>query len=204
MRKIIVAVIILIILITLGGFGLYRHNEARKAELATHPTPGLLLDETTEATTEQTATPTKLDLNNNPSSDTENNENTQFPKGIALDENGNLLSDKDIQESKAKEQESIAKEQEETTSETESEKITGTVSQETLSENEIQKADEGLDGKVHQDTIQSMRNSAKVEVKKLQSEKKPGFEGITDEAINNYTEAELDELWVKIYQNLSY
>lgn len=197
MRKIIIAIIIIIILGTIGGFCLYRHNEARKAELATHPTAGLLLDETTEATTEQTEAPTKSDLNNSSSDDTENNDNTQFPKGISLDENGNILSDKDIQESKAIEQE-------ETTSETESEKITGTVSQETLSENEIQKADEGLDSKVHQDTIQSMRNSAKVEVKKLQSEKKPGFEGITDEAINNYTEAELDELWVKIYQNLSY
>lgn len=174
MRKIIIAVIILIILGTIGGFGLYRHNEARKAELATHPTAGLIIDDTTEASTEA---PTKLDLGNQSSSDTESK---QLPKEIALDENGNILSDKDTQESKANEQESIAKEQTETTSETESEKITGTVSQETLSENEIQKADEGLDSKVHQDTIQSMRNSAKVEVKKLQAEGKPGFEGITE------------------------
>lgn len=74
MRKIIIAIIILIILGTIGGFCLYRHNEAKKAELATHPTPGLLLDETTEATTEQTEAPTKLDLGNQSSSDTENNE----------------------------------------------------------------------------------------------------------------------------------
>lgn len=199
MRKIVIAVIILIILGTIGGFCLYRHNEARKAELATHPTPGLLLDETTEATTEPTEAPTKLDLNNNSSSDTENNE-ILAPAGVLnTDEESNTAVD--ITSEQPTETSSAVDKY--TPYETESVPETNQAdlknAQQDLAAMESQMS-ENVRKKTYQDSLDNSRLVAKSQVKVLASKGYSQFNGITDEMIDNYSEEELMNLIGEITQ----
>lgn len=103
MKRIIVAVVILMIIIGVGvGYGLHRHNIAKEAELATHPTGGLLLDETTEA-----PKPTKAvgEVNIKLHPDTPSEAETE-PEIIMKDEDGNVYRSA-VPESLPKESENI-------------------------------------------------------------------------------------------------
>lgn len=81
---------------------------------------------------------------------------------------------------------------------------TEAISTETISLEEMQELENNIDEYVKQETIKTMRLTAKTEVARYKSEGNEAFQDITDEMIDNYSEEELNNLMVEIYRHLKY
>lgn len=130
-----------------------------------------------------------------------NGEQFEPPKAIIINEDGEILS-----ESEAEEREGAYKESVQASLEVEPEPsiVDESIAEETLSNKQLVEISDDIDKVTHLEAVETFRQTAKTEVARLQAEGNSEFEGITEEMIDNYNEGELDNLLVKIYQNLKY
>ena len=130
-----------------------------------------------------------------------NDEQFEPPKAIIINEDGEILSESEAEESEKTWKESV---QDSLEAEPEPSIVDNSISDETLSNEQMVEISDDIDKVTHLEAVETFRQTAKTEVARLQAEGNPEFDGITDEMIDNYSEEEINALMIKIYQNLKY
>lgn len=130
-----------------------------------------------------------------------NDEQFEPPKAIIINEDGEILSESEAEESEKAWKESV---QDSLEAEPEPSIVDNSISDETLSNEQMVEISDDIDKVTHLEAVETFRQTAKTEVARLQAEGNSEFEGITNETIDNYSEEEINALMIKIYQNLKY
>ena len=126
---------------------------------------------------------------------------SNIPQRIEIGQDGKQLSTDEIAEEQSIELENILEEASKAVEESREEE---TILEETIAYSEMQELEEDINDYVKDNTIDMMRHSAKTEVEKYKKEGNQLFMDITDEMIDSYTEEELNNLMILVYQNIKY
>lgn len=170
---------IIVACLVVGVFTISKINEPKEAE----PTTEVQIESTTEE-----------ELNIKISS-------TEPPTEFVIGTDGVVLSESEVEEERSKEVEEML---EEASIAAEEKREQETIATETISIDEMQEMESNIDAFVEAESIKMMRESAKTEVARYKSEGIEAFQNITDEMIDAYSEEELNNLMVLIYQNIKY
>lgn len=126
-------------------------------------------------------------------------------QALIIGEDGELLSESEIEESLADKKEWLQEQQALQEREaSQVEESTSNYSDEAVSSEEMRKVTENVEAYTKKQALATFRETAKTEVAKYKAEGIEAFQNITDEMIDAYSEEELNELMVLIYQNIKY
>lgn len=116
-----------------------------------------------------------------------------------------IIRDEDIiLESEEDESESNTVEQSEESDTSQSESSTSENAERDITDEDMKQLTSNVEAYTKRQAMEDMRVTAKIEVKKLRDKGNQDFMNITDEMIDNYSDEEVTNLMVKVYQNLSY